>query len=72
MSETFFLRGVLVPEGEEGYNTVDVTLADRLIHAVVPAGQGVPPAGATVIDCVDKMLLPGTVNAHTQCGPLPP
>ena len=65
-----FLKGVLIPDESAdegyGYRSVDVTLADGLIAAVVPAGEGVAPPGVTLVDCKDKMLLPGTVNAHAH------
>jgi hypothetical protein len=52
--------------GGYGYRSVDVTLAGGLISALVPAGEGAAPPGAVVVDCADKLLLPGSVNAHTH------
>ena len=67
---SFFLRGVTIPDdaldGGYGYRSVDVTLADGLIAAMVPAGEGVAPAGAETLDCTNTMLLPGSVNAHAH------
>jgi 5-methylthioadenosine/S-adenosylhomocysteine deaminase len=67
----YFLRNVLIPDdaldGGYGYRTVDVTLAGGLITALCAAGEGVMPEGECVtLDCTDKMLLPGSVNAHTH------
>ena len=66
----YFLRGVLIPDetsdGGYGYRTVDVTLSGGLIAALVPSGEGAAPPGAVVVDCADKLLLPGSVNAHTH------
>jgi 5-methylthioadenosine/S-adenosylhomocysteine deaminase len=65
---SFFLRGVLIQDDgtEDGYRRVDVTLAGGVIAALRPAGEGAAPAGASVLDCADKLLLPGSVNAHTH------
>ena len=67
---TFFIAGCLVPQPAlddgYGYQTVDVTLAGGFIAAVAPAGSAPPPAGAIVVAGTDKLLLPGTVNAHTH------
>ena len=66
----YFLRGVLIPDetqdGGYGYRSVDVTLSGGLISALVPAGEGAAPPGAVAVDCADKLLLPGSVNAHTH------
>ena len=69
-----FLKRVLIqddsgaPGSENGYRSVDVTLAGGLIAAIEEAGSGVCPDGAEVIDAgVDGlMLLPGSVNAHAH------
>jgi cytosine/adenosine deaminase-related metal-dependent hydrolase len=67
---TFFIADVLVPDDAiddgYGYARVDVTLAGRQIAAVAPAGSSPPPLGATLVNGTDKLLLPGTVNAHTH------
>ena len=63
---TYFLRGALIPDGDDSYRQVDVTLAGGVIAALCAAGEGVAPEGAEVIDCTDRLLLPGSVNAHTH------
>lgn len=70
-AECFFIRGVVIPDdsadGGHGYATVDVTLGkDGKIAALVPTGTAPPPAGAIVVEGKHKLLLPGTVNAHTH------
>jgi cytosine/adenosine deaminase-related metal-dependent hydrolase len=67
---TYFLQGALVPDyvtGDGyGYKTVDVTLSGGVIASMRPAGEAPPPAGAELVDCKDKLLIPGSVNAHTH------
>ena len=67
---TYFLKGALVPDYESGdgyaYKTVDVTLSGGVIASLRPAGEAAPPADAEVVDCTDKLLIPGSVNAHTH------
>ncbi|WP_017324488.1 amidohydrolase [Synechococcus sp. PCC 7336] len=70
----YWIRSARVPvetaTGEYGtpcqYETVDVGIADRHIAAIQPASSQAPPAGSTVIDAADRLLLPGWVNAHTH------
>jgi hypothetical protein len=66
----YFLQGALVPDYSSsegyGYKTVDVMLSGGVIASLRPAGEAPPPAGAEVVDCKDKLLIPGSVNAHTH------
>lgn len=67
---SYFIHDVLIPDDEldggYGYRRVDVTLADGLIASVASAGSSPPPPGAKLMSGRDKLLLPGTVNAHTH------
>ena len=67
---TYFLQGALVPDyvtGDGyGYKTVDVTLSGGVIASIRPAGEAPPPAGVELVDCKDKLLIPGSVIAHTH------
>jgi cytosine/adenosine deaminase-related metal-dependent hydrolase len=66
------LRGVLLPEqsattrGRRAYRTADVQLQDGVIKAI---GQDLPQEGL-VVDCSNKMLLPGC--AYLREGPCSP
>ena len=44
----------------------DVLLEGGRIAQVGPAGSIAPPESAEVVDCAERMLLPGFVNAHTH------
>jgi cytosine/adenosine deaminase-related metal-dependent hydrolase len=72
-----FIRGVLIPlddnardgDGDSdgcGYRTVDVTLCGGKITGLEPVGTAPPPEGALVVEGANKLLLPGSVNAHTH------
>lgn len=60
------LRGVLVPEVEGGYSRRDVLLAGGKIEAIEPAGSIERARAAEVLECEERMLLPGFVNGHTH------
>ena len=66
----FFLKNALIPDatadGGYGYRLVDVHLAGGLIASIAPAAASPPPPGASVVDCTDKLLLPGMVNGHAH------
>ena len=66
----FFLKNALIPEpaldGGYGYRCVDVLLSGGVIAALQPAASSPPPPGATLVDCTDKLLLPGMVNGHAH------
>lgn len=60
------LRNALVPAVDGSNARRDVVLDDGKI---VQLGEGesiTPPAGAVVVDCTERMLLPGFVNGHTH------
>lgn len=71
-----FIAGCIVPAdyvdfatkaSDEGdYIKVDVSLRDGLIASISPAGTQTPTPDMLVVDGSDKLLLPGTVNAHTH------
>ncbi len=44
----------------------DVVVTDNRITAVGPSGSVVIPAGATVIDCAGKTIIPGFVDVHSH------
>jgi imidazolonepropionase-like amidohydrolase len=46
---------------------IDITLHDGLIVSVTPTAQSTP-AGATVVDCTGKFILPGLISAHSHLG----
>mmetsp|Transcript_42946 Transcript_42946/g.78045 ORF Transcript_42946/g.78045 Transcript_42946/m.78045 type:complete len:569 (-) Transcript_42946:49-1755(-) len=63
-----FLANALVPT-DDGYARQDILLAKGKIAKILPAGEGTAAFGNSVevtIDCTEKMLLPGFVNAHTH------
>ena len=60
------LRGALVPAVEGPGERKDVLLEGGRIAQVGPAGSIAPPETAEVVDCAERMLLPGFVNAHTH------
>lgn len=57
--DTVFIKRVLIADGNTGYKNVDVTISDGKITAVAEDGHGVCPAGATILDGFDKLLVPG-------------
>eukprot|EP01065_Artemidia_motanka_P027264 TRINITY_DN32489_c0_g1_i1.p1 TRINITY_DN32489_c0_g1~~TRINITY_DN32489_c0_g1_i1.p1 ORF type:complete len:592 (+),score=195.23 TRINITY_DN32489_c0_g1_i1:57-1778(+) len=62
-----FLRNALVLAPEGGYRRSDITLSDGLITSVTPHRPGSEaPAGSAVVDCSERLVLPGFVNAHTH------
>jgi len=58
---TFTLQQALIPV-DQGYVTVDVQVVDDTITAISPSLEVV----GTVVNCENKLLLPGFVNAHTH------
>ena len=60
------LRGALVPAVEGPGERKDVLLEGGRIAQVGPAGSIANPGFAEVVDCAERMLLPGFVNAHTH------
>ncbi|MFB2917156.1 MULTISPECIES: amidohydrolase [Aerosakkonema] len=58
---TFTLQQALIPV-DRGYSTVDVQVVDDRIAAIAPHLEAI----GTVVDCQNKLLLPGFVNAHTH------
>lgn len=69
----FTLEQALIPV-DRGYATVDVQVVDDRISAIAPNLEAI----GTVVNCQNKLLLPGFVNAHThssemwQRGVIPP
>lgn len=67
------IQNVLIPT-EDGYETVDVRIADGRVAAISPNLEG----AGELVDGQNKLLLPGFVNAHThssemwQRGIIPP
>ncbi|MFB2836817.1 amidohydrolase [Floridanema evergladense] len=70
---TFTLQQALIPV-DQGYTTVDVQVVGDTIAAISPNLEVV----GTVVNCENKLLLPGFFNAHThssemwQRGVIPP
>lgn len=70
---TFTLQQALIPT-DQGYATVDVQVVGDTIAAISPNLEVV----GTVVNCENKLLLPGFFNAHThspemwQRGVIPP
>lgn len=70
---TFTLQQALIPIDRD-YATVDIQVVDDRIAAIAPHLEAI----GTAIDCQNKLLLPGFINAHThssemwQRGVIPP
>lgn len=62
------LRNALVPHAEgDGYSRRDVLIVDGLLKTIAAGNSLAPPeAPGRVIDCSQKMLLPGFFNGHTH------
>ena len=60
------LRNALVPAVDGSNARQDVLLDGGKIVQLGDGGSIAPPAGADVVDCTERMLLPGFVNAHTH------
>lgn len=65
MSQALLLRGGRVFDGTGGPSAVrDVSVVDGLVAAI---GKGLPtPAGARVIDCEGRWVVPGFIDLHTH------
>lgn len=68
-----FIAGCIVPASyvdsatsDDDYLKVDVTLRDGLVASIERAGTHPPPPEASRIDGSDRLLIPGTVNAHAH------
>ena len=70
-----FIAGCIVPAAyidsaaatsDDEYLKVDVTLRDGLVASIERAGTHLSPPEALRIDGSDRLLLPGTVNAHAH------
>jgi len=48
---------------------VDITIHADLIESVAPVSK-TKPAGATVVDCTGKTVIPGLISAHSHLGVL--
>lgn len=62
-SGSTLLRNVLLPLAAGGYARQDVVLADGTIQGIGPPNT---LKGSLEVDCTERMLLPGFVNAHTH------
>ena len=60
------LRNALVPAVDGSNARQDVMIDSGKIVQLGDGGSITPPAGADVVDCTERMLLPGFVNAHTH------
>jgi len=64
---TLFRNALVVAMDDEHRSDpfrADVLVVDDLIDAV---GRDLPvPEGASVVDCTDRLLMPGLVNAHVH------
>ena len=65
------LRGVMLPvsgaDGDGGgYVRRDVLLDGGVIAKIEPAGSLPAAPGAELLDCAERLLLPGFVNGHTH------
>lgn len=67
-AEPTLLQNALLPDSEGGYKRADVLLKDGKIALIGPVGGDLPAPLTTptpaVVDCTERMLLPGFVNAH--------
>ena len=65
----FQIAHVLVPQGED-YETLNVKITDRQISSIMaseaPQSNHQPPSTGSVVDGLNKLLLPGFVNGHTH------
>ncbi len=68
MSTAFLLRGGRVIDPSAGRDqTADVLIADGLVVAIsATRGELTPPAGARVIDCEGKLVVPGLIDPHVH------
>ena len=65
-SKSTLLRNVLLPTSE-GYARNDVLLAEGKISKILPTNTAAFDASTTTeLDCTQRLLLPGFVNAHTH------
>ena len=64
------LKNVLMPTPVGGYSRSDILFKDGKIAYIGDTGTPLPAAeahkGLQTIDCTERMLLPGFVNAHTH------
>ena len=66
------LVNVLIPSCDDKYGTHvlyerrDIVLRAGKIHAIEPSGSVVPEEGVEVMDCTERMILPGFVNGHSH------
>ena len=63
------LRGVMLPVSGadgDGYVRRDVLLDGGVIAKIEPAGSLPAAPGAELLDCAERLLLPGFVNGHTH------
>jgi len=64
------LRGARVIDGTSAapLESADVFIEGATITHVGPAGQAPAPAGATVVECGGKTIIPGLIAAHAHLG----
>ena len=63
------LRNVTVIDGTGAPPRLhlDITLRAGLIESIAPTSQA-KPAGATIVDCSGKTVIPGLISAHSHLG----
>ena len=68
LNMNYWLSNCLVPQLDlpGGYRNLDVYLVNGSISGIFLTGTHPKPDTAELIQCQDKMLLPGWVNAHTH------
>lgn len=62
-ARTLFTRARLF-DGKSGALRSAQVLVDGVTIAAIDAGNNPPPAGASVIDCGGRVLMPGLIDAH--------
>ena len=59
------LQNVLLPT-ESGYRRADIVLQEGIIASIEEPGKGPVLPQSDTIDCTERLILPGFVNAHTH------
>ena len=69
MAGTIVLKNAFLIDGNGGepFDGATVVVSGGMIKEVAPGGKGAE-AGARVIDCKGKTLLPGLIDAHVHIG----
>uniref|UniRef100_A0A7S4ET46 Amidohydrolase-related domain-containing protein n=1 Tax=Chrysotila carterae TaxID=13221 RepID=A0A7S4ET46_CHRCT len=64
--QTVLLSNALIPLADGGYQRADVLLQDGVIKKLAESNTLKAKEGVQTLDCTERMLLPGFVNAHTH------